>query len=107
MLPETHSPALPKFASIHCRDRKLDCAHGSCNRCGFATIWSLGLRLHIIDNKGDVKPDAPVEFQSKLTWQRCKTSNNKSPGEAKEALHEDCSGTIVQFLDEFEKDIMG
>eukprot|EP00966_Prymnesium_polylepis_P015664 362004-Prymnesium_polylepis.2 len=52
----------------------LDCLNGKCSCCGFRKLWSEGLRKKLIvrrrcdDGKlvDDLRPDAPVEFQSKL-----------------------------------------
>ena len=46
------------------------CINGSCNKCGFAVkVWS-NLRAHVIDVDGNVRDDAPPEFQSVVSWSR-------------------------------------
>ena len=54
----------------------------------------------------DLRADAPIEFQSKLTWTRISSSKAKAAGEQKELMHEPRSGTVLQFLDEFEGEAM-
>jgi hypothetical protein len=54
----------------------------------------------------DVSPDAPIEFTSKLTWTRISSSKTKAAGADKELMHEPRSGTVVEFLDEFEREAM-
>ena len=64
---------------------------------GDATCWCTAC---------DLKPGAPVEFQSKLTWTRISASKAKAAGKEKELMHEPRSGTVVEFLDEFEREPM-
>lgn len=92
----------------------LECLNGKCPRCGFGKLWSEGLRKHLVVRRrcadgtlvDDLKPGVPIEFQSKLTWTRISSSKAKAAGEAKELMHEPRSGTIVEFLDEFERQAM-
>ena len=92
----------------------LDCLNGKCPHCGFRKLWSEGLRKLLVVRRrrddgtlvDDLRPDAPVEFQSKLTWTRISSSKAKAAGEAKELMHEPRSGTVVEFLDEFEREAM-
>lgn len=86
----------------------LDCIHGKCSRCGFRKLWSEGLRPRVIDANGNLRQDAPVEFQSQLTWSRIKSQKqdgNGAPLESKKLLHQQRTGTVVEFLDEFERDV--
>ena len=92
----------------------LDCLNGKCSRCGFKKLWSEGLRKKLVVRRrcndgtmvDDLRPDAPVELQSTLSWTRISSSKAKAAGEAKELMHEPRSGTIVEFLDEFEREAM-
>jgi len=94
--------------------RVLECLNGKCSSCGFKKMWSQGLRKALVVRRrlvdgtevDDLKPDAPVEFQSKLTWTRISSSKAKRDGADKELMHEPRSGTVVQFLDEFEREAM-
>lgn len=80
------------------------CLEGKCLHCGFKNLWSNGLRQHIVDSKGDVLRTAPVEFQSIVKWTRIKSSKQKTPEEGKDTRYDAKTGTIVQFLDEFERE---
>ena len=85
---------------------KLDCINCKCAACGFKKLWSEGLRKHVVDGDGNVMESAPVEFQSEVKWMRVRSSKKTEPGEAKQPNYESHTGTVVQFLDEFERDIM-
>lgn len=88
---------------------KHDCINGTCHHCGFRKLWSQGLKPHVINGSGHLKDDAPVEFQSQLRWTRVTSSKKKASGppvEAKELMHQVRTGTLVEFLDEFERDVM-
>lgn len=87
---------------------KLDCINGSCPRCGFRTLWSQGLRPYVLDANGDLRSDAPVEFQSHLKWTRISssTTNAATPADSKQLLHQQRCGTVVEFLNEFELHVM-
>ena len=47
-----------------------------------------------------------MEFQSKLNWTRISSSKGMKEGEQKELMHEVRTGTVLQFLDEFEREPM-
>ena len=85
---------------------KQPCINGTCPLCGFSTLWSKGLRKHVVDKDGNVLASAPKEFQSEVKWMRIRSSKQGSPGEAKQPAYEAKTGTLVQFLDEFERDVM-
>ena len=86
---------------------KQKCINGECSACGFGKlIWSKLLRPHVVDTKGNLKPRAPVEFSSQVQWRRIRSSNKTAPGEAKQPSYEVKTGTVVEFLDEFERDAM-
>ena len=74
--------------------------------CGMKMLWSEGLRQHVVDKDGNVLSSAPKEFQSEVKWMRIRSSKTGSPGEAKQPNYEAKTGTLVQFLDEFERDVM-
>ena len=86
---------------------KSKCINGECSDCGFGRlIWSKRLRPHVVDSKGNLKPGAPVEFSSQVQWRRIRSSNKTGPGEAKQPSYEVKTGTVIEFLDEFERDTM-
>lgn len=80
------------------------CINGTCSLCGFGTLWSKGLRPHIVDNNGDLKSSLPVEFQTIVKWIRIQSCKHTTPGEASETRYDERHGTVVQFLDEFERE---
>ena len=81
------------------------CINSTCEACGFKKLWSEGLRKYVVDKDGNVMSSAPVEFQSVVKWVRIRSSKKTEPGEAKQASYEACRGTVVQFLDYFERDV--
>ena len=85
---------------------KLNCINCKCPACGFKKLWLDGLRKHVVDGDGNVMDSAPIEFQSEVKWMRIRSSKKTEPGEAKQPNYEPRTGTVVQFLDEFERDIM-
>ena len=87
---------------------KEDCINGKCPLCGFKKYWSgpEGLRQHLVDRNNNVRQSAPAEFQTEVKWMRIKSSKKSSPGEAAQPSYEQRRGTIVQFLDEFERETM-
>ena len=88
---------------------KSACINCKCTSCGFAKIWSNGLRKHVVDvvdGCGNVMESAPIEFQSTVKWNRVRSSKKTEPGEAKQPSYEAHSGTVVEFLDAFERDVM-
>ena len=88
-----------KDACINCR----------CSKCGFDKLWSGkdGLRRFVVDAKGNIRADAPVEFSSQVKWMRIISAKKSAPGEAKKANYESRTGTVVELLDEFERDVCG
>ena len=60
----------------------------------------------MVDGDGNVTDSAPIEFQSEVKWMRIRSSKKTEPGEAKQPNYEPRTGTVVQLLDEFERDIM-
>ena len=85
---------------------KSACINGKCSICGFSQLWSKGLRKHVVDKDGNVLQSAPVEFQSDVKWTRIRSSKKTEPGEAKQPSYEAHTGTVVEFLDAFERDVM-
>lgn len=101
--------------AAHPSTRKaLACLNGKCSCCGFKRLWSNGLRKKLVERRvngqgvlvDDLKPNVPIEFQSKLTWTRISSSKGKAAGADKELMHEPRSGTVIEFLDEFEREAM-
>ena len=91
------------------RAGKQRCINGECDAddCGFGKrIWSKRLRKHVVDGYGNLKPNVPVEFSSQVKWKRIRSSNKTAPGEAKQPNYEVKTGTVIEFLDEFERDTM-
>ena len=84
---------------------KQACINGTCSACGFRKLWSEGLRPHVV-NSDTVQPTAPVEFQTEVKWVRISSSKTNVPGESATSCYEARHGTIVQFLDEFERESM-
>jgi hypothetical protein len=84
---------------------KQACINGTCPSCGFGKLWSEGLRPHVVDGDS-VKSSAPVEFQTEVKWVRIRSSKTQVPGESVTSCYEARRGTIVQFLDEFERESM-
>jgi hypothetical protein len=84
---------------------KKPCISCQCEACGFSKLWSKGLRKNVVDANGNVLQSAPVEFQSEVKWVRIRSSKKTEPGEAKQPSYEACRGTVVQFLDQFERDV--
>ena len=85
---------------------KQDCINSKCSVCGFRNLWSEGLRRHVMDGEGNVLPSAPVQFQSEVKWIRIRSSGGSAPGEPKLPSYESRRGTVVQFLDEVERDVI-
>ena len=63
---------------------KKNCLDGKCSACGFAKLWSAGLRKYVVDGLGNVMESAPIEFQSEVKWNRIRSSKKTEPGEAKQ-----------------------
>ena len=88
------------------------CINCNCSKCGMDKLWSGkdGLRRHVVDEKGNIRADAPLGFSSQIKWMRILTSQKAVPGasnhQTKQANYETRVGTVVEFLDEFEKDVM-
>lgn len=80
------------------------CIDGDCPHCGFKKLWSQGLRRHVVDAHQNLRPTAPIQFQSVVKWVRIRSSKQATPSEGKNTSYEAKQGTIVQFLDEFERE---
>ena len=99
----------------NCAVAQLGCLHGNCNMCGFKMLWSSTLRLLVLDSDGNLRSDAPPQFSANVKWERFKSTKKppsfnrpeappgpeQLPAE-KELNRETRSGTVVEFLDEFE-----
>ena len=73
---------------------------GSCKKCGFARIWTNGLRKKLVSGGGNLKSGVHPVWLTEMKWSRYK-SHKPGPGE-KELLLQPRSGSIIDFLDEFE-----
>lgn len=83
---------------------KQRCIYGECLHCGFKKLWSNGLRKYVVDSRGNVINTAPVQSQSIVRWVRIKSSKDKLPDEGKDTRYDARQGTVVQFLEEFERE---
>ena len=68
--------------------------------CGFQHIWSKGLRQELVDNEGQLKEGVNPIWLQEMKWDRFKT--NDSSNVEKETLMNERSGSILEFMDEFE-----
>jgi hypothetical protein len=77
MVADVLCPGVLDLASAPSRDPPaktvLNCLNSKCSKCGFKKLWSEGLRRKLVVRKlvngkpvDDLRPDAPVEFQSIL-----------------------------------------
>ena len=73
---------------------------GTCSKCGFARIWNNGLRRKLVTADSKLKAGVHPVWLTEMKWSRYKT-HKPAPGE-KTLLHQDCSGSIIDFLDQFE-----
>lgn len=70
------------------------CLDGQCERCGFARLWSKGLRQTI---------DETDEFWGQeVCWDELKAGSAEGQGATDDDLRQTVSGTIIDFLDAFE-----
>jgi hypothetical protein len=89
------------------RDHKMCCIDnggpaGKCQKCGFGkTLWSGGLRREFVTASGNLRRGVHPVWLTEMKWSRYQSSKTNSDGE-REDLHQDCSGSIVDFLDELE-----
>ena len=84
-------------------DGSLRCISQGCSDCGFQRLWSKGLRKKVVDAHGNIRANAPVEFQSEMKWTKVGAPKE---GEHREEMHDQRGGTVVEFLDEFESNVM-
>lgn len=89
------------------RDHKMPCIDnggpgGSCKKCGFGKkCWSAGLRRELVTPAGDLRRGVHPVWLTEMEWSKYQSSKTDDKGE-REDLHKDCSGSIVDFLDELE-----
>jgi hypothetical protein len=100
-------------------DRAAACVSGECAACGFAKSWTNGLRPMLIEKNGQVDwafiEGVPNAFLETVHWQNYATRVKMTPGKksgvdkdweeakkSKELFVEAKSGTLFDFLDEFE-----
>lgn len=86
------------------RAGKVNCVNGTCPHCGFDKLWSGkdGLRRHVIDEQGNLRADAPIEFSSQVKWRKI---GSPKKGEAAGTKYEAKVGTVAELLDEFETQV--
>jgi len=101
----------PQAEAVLCehayRDHKMSCIDnggpgGSCKKCGFGKkCWSTGLRRELVTPAGDLRRGVHPVWLTEMEWSKYQSSKTDDKGE-REDLHKDCSGSIVDFLDELE-----
>eukprot|EP00966_Prymnesium_polylepis_P035200 818159-Prymnesium_polylepis.1 len=86
---------------------------GSCKKCGFQQLWSLGLRKQLVDAYGKLRPGVDKVWLTKIKWERIKSGDAPGTGQVgvqqggdKEILRQKCEGTIIELLDQFESKVM-
>ena len=92
------------------RDHKMCCIDnggpvGKCKKCGFSRlVWSGpgGLRAELMAASGALRPGVHPVWLTEMQWSRYQSSKTNADG-VKEDLHQECSGTIVEFLDQLEQ----
>ena len=58
-----------KSADAKLEDRAPECINGTCKSCGFAKLWSGGLRPFVAESSGKkLRLDAPDVFSERLRW---------------------------------------
>jgi len=105
-------------------DRGAACVDGACDKCGFAALWTNGLRKSLVegtleDGVEALKEDIDEVWYEPLAWSRYsyrtkegapKHARRRGADEdedwelskkSKELYIENCKGTLVDFLDEF------
>lgn len=80
--------------------RTARCVRGECSNCGFKLVWSKSLKNDIVDVHGELKAGASKAWVQEIEWSRIKTGGDGSSSE--DDLRQQRSGSIIQFLDEFE-----
>ena len=97
-------------------DRGTPCASSTCPNCGFARLWSCGVRRSLEDGEGNIRSDVDEPWRRRVTWKRiinvpvpatnstgvADENEEARVGKKKELTHELREGTVVDFLDEFE-----
>ena len=91
--------------------QKMDCLNSKCKSCGFKAVWSLGLRKKLVTASGELRADQHPIWLKQVTWNRFKTksgvgtvvSDGTAEGEDKQTLREECTGSIIEFLDDHER----
>ncbi|KAL3892591.1 MAG: hypothetical protein SGPRY_014983, partial [Prymnesium sp.] len=73
---------------------KLECLDGACSRCGFQRLWSEGLRPHI--------DGADPFWGQEISWDTIKPGDDTDASNVENDLRHHVSGTIIDFLEEFE-----
>lgn len=76
------------------------CVRGECLKCGFSQLWSRSLKKDLVDARGELKAGVSKVWVQDIEWSRIKTGGDGSSSE--DELRQHRSGTVIQFLDEFE-----
>ena len=89
------------------------CVDGKCTACGFAKLWSRGLRPKIVnmDKKspkhGELLDGVPTVWEQEVRYEVLKSSgltpSDGSNTEEKETLRAQRTSSLVEFLDAFEE----
>lgn len=99
----THSTAA--MSSLLCsgcfKTAAATCVRGDCERCGFAKLWSSGVRKEILDADGNLRANSSQIWRQELQWHRIRTGGDGSNSE--DDLRQTREGSVVKFLDEFEE----
>ena len=85
---------------------EMKCVEGTCGLCGFAKIWSKGLRPKLIGDDKQLRDGVAGVWEQTMRWETLKsggsTPSNGSNSDEKDTLRAQVTGTIIEFLDAFE-----
>jgi hypothetical protein len=85
---------------------KPKCISGECSACGFKKIWR-SVRKNLVDGQGKLMNNVAPAWQSTVRWETLKSAtkepSNGSNEDENETLRARRSGTVIEFLDEFER----
>ena len=77
-----------------------NCVKQDCSSCGFAQLWTRGLRPKLVHSNGKLKPGVSRVWLTQMEWDRLKTGGDDSTSE--DDLRQRREGTLIDLLDEFE-----
>lgn len=91
----------------HCLDDSVadSCLKGTCTSCGFARMWTRGLRAKWLtaDAQGELAlaPSAPEFVRAEMAWDTLKPAGGNSHAGSNDSdeLRHRMTGTVMQFLD--------